>query len=91
MDEKMRVLERNYATEILLALRDGGDKCIADVCLTEYGMNGTRHRRVKELEEAGLIEIRSNPRRCHNRKSLFLTERGRRVADALAEIREVMP
>ena len=90
MDERLRVLERNYVTEILLALRETEGLCITDLCNTGSGINGTRHRRVMELLDAGLLETRIGSGKCHNRKSMYLTEKGRKVADSLASLEELM-
>ena len=90
MDERLRVLERNYVTEILLALRETEGLCITDLCNTRSGINGTRYRRVMELLDAGLVETRIGSGKCHNRKSMYLTEKGRKVADSLASLEELM-
>ena len=88
--QKARVLEHSYMTEILLRLRETEGLCITDLCNTGSGINGTRYRRVMELLDAGLVETRIGSGKCHNRKSMYLTEKGRKVADSLASLEELM-
>lgn len=87
---KIRMLEHSYMTEVLLRLRETEGLCITDLCNTGAGINGTRYRRVVELLDAGLAETKIGSGKCHNRKSIYLTEKGRRVADSLASLEELM-
>lgn len=87
---KTRMLEHSYMTEVMLRLRETEGLCITDLCNTGAGINGTRYRRVVELLDAGLAEARIGSGKCHNRKSIYLTEKGRKVADSLASLEELM-
>lgn len=85
----LETLERKHALEMLAELLEADGVNVTGLVIRDYKVNGTRVRRMMELEAAGLISRGHEGGRC-NELSIRLTEKGRAVASHAEEIRRLM-
>jgi DNA-binding HxlR family transcriptional regulator len=89
-DCKSQVLEGRLAVKILLVLLEETEPIMKGNLLPKVTKGtGTAMARIKELQDAGLVTEEQESQRPF-RKIVQLTDKGRQVAEKLAEIEEIM-
>lgn len=82
---KISKLEERHILSIMLYLRDN-DGCKKIELYHDVSTNPRMPIKLNVLEEMGLIRIDQENKRCN----IFLTERGKKVADSIAKIEETI-
>ena len=85
MDSTPRLFERKFATYMLLLICKEPGRTKTYYVEHDPKYIRTKHERIDELEEAGLIWIDKDPRKG-NTRLLYPTEEGKIIGDAILSV-----
>lgn len=85
----LEMLESKLAMRMLVELLERGRMNVTELVIRDFQVNGTRVRRMKELEAAGLIRREHEDGR-YNELSIRLTDTGRAVAEHAREMERLI-
>ncbi|MBO4568856.1 MAG: hypothetical protein J5674_02610 [Candidatus Methanomethylophilaceae archaeon] len=86
---ELDVMERRHAMKVLLVLRDRGTMNKTELVESLTSGAGSVQTRIDELCEAGLLMVDEENVRPF-RKMISLSEKGKRVADLIEDIRSIL-
>lgn len=84
------VLEKKYALSVLWYVRNNPGMTKTDIVRMDRGGEKTKYGILAELMDLGLISSEKDPEGRWNTEHLVLTEEGRKIADHIEEINEIM-
>lgn len=85
----LEMLESKLAMRMLVELLERDRMNVTELVIRDFQVNGTRVRRMKELEAAGLIRREHEDGR-YNELSIRLTDTGRAVAEHAREMERLI-
>ena len=83
-------LERKHALSILWYVKNNPGMTKTDIVRMDRGGEKTKYAILSELVDLGLIESRISSGRSWNSECLYLTEPGKRIADHIEAINQIM-
>jgi len=90
MDATMLILQQRFAMFILLRIYENPGIYKKEAVDEDAGAMGAKYETLAQLIEAGLV-YEDDKKYVHNKKPLFLTDKGTEVAKRLQEIHEILP
>jgi hypothetical protein len=90
MDATMLILQQRFAMYILLRVYEKPGIYKKEAVDEDAGAMGAKYETLAKLIDAGLI-VEDEKKYVHNKKPLFLTETGLKVAEHLKSIHEILP
>ena len=85
MDSTPRIFERKFATYMLLLICKEPGRTKTYYVEHDPKFIRTKHERMDELEEAGLIWVDKDPRKGHTRL-VYPTDEGKAIGDAILKV-----